>query len=67
MPNSVFSKESEWVFPPGVYLEQKKEWTESIAGAVGLGDSGTCKLVECAPYIAASRRAAMVVAPVKKA
>jgi len=51
---SVHAAEEEWVFPPGVYLEQKKEWTEVIAG-VGL-EGDQCKIVETAPYVAAERR-----------
>ena len=68
-PFSVFASEQEWAFPPGVYLEQKKEWTESIGGteSIGLGDTGTCKLVEVAPYISPSRRGVMAALPVKKA
>ena len=44
----------QWVFPPGVYLEQKKEWTEVIASEYLEGDQ--CKIVDCAPYIPAVRR-----------
>ena len=45
---------SQWVFPPGVYLEQKKEWIEMIAGAGIEGDQA--RIVDCAPYIPAVRR-----------
>ena len=56
---------AQWVFPPGVYLEQKKEWTEAIVGAGIEGDQ--CKIVECTPYIPAVRRTASAPAAKPKA
>ena len=47
---SVFASEQEWVFPPGTFLEQKKEHTEVIVGCGIEGDQ--CRVVEIAPYIA---------------
>ena len=64
-PFSVFALEHEWVFPPGVFLEQKKEHIETIVGAGIEGDQ--CRVVEVAPYIAAVRRAIAAQEKPKKA
>ena len=61
---SVFASEQEWVFPPGTFLEQKKEHTEVIVGCGIEGDQ--CRVVEIAPYIAAVRRQAAEVKAQKK-
>ena len=56
---------SQWVFPPGTYLEQKKEWIEAVVGAGIEGDQ--CKIVEITPYIAAVRRDAFAAVKAKPA
>jgi len=63
---SLTPAEKEWVFPPGVYLEQKKEHTETIDGGVPGSGSDQCKIVECAPYLPSVRRASVAAAPVRR-
>jgi len=50
---SVVAADHEWVYPPGVYLEQKKEWTEVIVGAGAEGEQ--TKLIEVTPHVSISR------------
>ena len=65
-PFSIHDAEQEWVFPPGTYLEQKKEWTETMAGVLPGDNAGDqAKIVEIAPYIPAVRRTATVKAKEK--
>jgi len=61
---SVAAADHEWVYPPGVYLEQKKEWTEVIVGAGAEGDQ--TKLIEVTPHRSISRSAIAAPQAVKK-
>jgi len=48
---SVFPKDCECVFPPGCYLEHKREWSEAIGGLGEGGGEGQAKVVETAPHM----------------
>uniref|UniRef100_A0A7S2D053 Uncharacterized protein n=1 Tax=Haptolina brevifila TaxID=156173 RepID=A0A7S2D053_9EUKA len=48
---SVFPREQEMVFPPGCYLEHKREWLETIDQLKTGGMEGQAKVVECAPHM----------------
>ena len=48
---AVFPADAECVLPPGAYLEQKREWTESIGGMDADGGEGPAKVVEVVPHM----------------
>lgn len=70
---SPFSSSAESFYPPGLYLEQRKESMDVLSGVDG--DDVHCKVVEIAPHVhrvsgmgkGAKTAAAVAVAPVSSA